>query len=71
MNLHHENTARALKDEPLFATRQWLCRFGIHTWLLWGKPVSNRRGAYVMVEQFRTCGCCGHASRRVLSKEIG
>lgn len=71
MNIDHENTARALKDQPLFATKQWWCRFGVHTWLMWSKPAANRRGAYVHVEQFRTCGCCGKAERKVLSKEVG
>ncbi len=70
MNIDHENTARALKDQPLFATNQWLCAFGIHTWLQWGKVAMNRRGSYSMVEQYRSCGCCGKTQRRMLSKEI-
>jgi hypothetical protein len=69
MNIAQENTARALKEEPLFATRQWYCRFGIHTWLQWRDPVKVRRGAYDYVEQYRKCGCCGHAERRQLSKD--
>lgn len=69
MNIEHENTARALKDLPLFATRQWMCRLGIHTWLHWSEPVKTRRGAYDYVEQYRKCGCCGYASRRQLSKD--
>lgn len=69
MNVDKENTFRALKDQDLFATRQWWCRFGIHTWLKWGPPIKNRRGAYDYVEQFRECGCCGHVERRQLSKD--
>jgi len=69
MNIAQENTARALKDQPLFATRQWWCRFGIHTWLKWGEPYKQRRGAYDFIEQFRACGCCGQAQRRQLSKD--
>jgi hypothetical protein len=68
MNISHENTARALRDEPLFATRQWLCRFGIHTWLKWHDPVKQRRGAYDFIEQFRACGCCGKVQRREIDK---
>ena len=69
MNVEVENTARALQDKPLFATRQWMCRFGIHTWLMWRDPVKQRRGAYDFIEQFRACGCCGKAERRQLSKD--
>lgn len=69
MNIQHENTARALRDEPLFATNQWLCAFGIHTWLKWSKPALNKRGAWAFVEQYRTCGCCGKYQRKVLSKD--
>ena len=69
MNVEHENTARRLRDEPLFATRQWWCRLGVHTWLLWNKPVKTRRGAYDYVEQYRECGCCGKAERRQLSRD--
>ena len=69
MNIAQENIARALREEPLFATRQWSCRLGIHTWLKWGDPHKQRRGAYDYIEQFRTCGCCGKAQRRQLSKD--
>lgn len=69
MNIAHENTKRALKDEPLFATRQWWCSFGIHTWLQWNKPAVNKRGVYTFVEQYRQCGCCGQVQRKVLSKD--
>lgn len=71
MNVEHENTARRLKDEPLFATRQWLCRFGIHTWLHWNNPREAKRGLYVYVEQFRKCGCCSKVGRREISKDYG
>ena len=69
MNIAHENTARRLREEPLFATRQWFCRFGIHTWIEWGDPIKNTRGAYTYIEQFRKCGCCGKAERRELSRD--
>lgn len=69
MNINHENTARALKEQPLFATRQWMCRLGIHTWLMWSKPAVNKRGAWSYVEQYRSCGCCGKHERKVLSKD--
>ena len=69
MNIEVENTARILKEQPLFATNQWKCAFGIHTWLLWSKPGMNKRGAWSYVEQYRHCGCCGKSQRRVLSKD--
>jgi hypothetical protein len=69
MNIAQENIARALREEPLFATRQWLCRLRIHTWLKWGDPVKTRRSAYDYVEQYRICGCCGVADRKILSKD--
>lgn len=69
MNAEKENTFRALKDQPLLATHQWWCRLNIHSWLPWHEPVKNRRGAYDYVEQFRFCGHCGVADRRVLSKD--
>jgi hypothetical protein len=68
MNIYQENIARALRDEPLFAVRQWWCRFGIHTWLLWAKPVENARGGFAFFEQYRECGCCGRIQRRELVK---
>jgi len=70
MDLEQENTARRLRDEPLFVTRQWRCRLGIHTWLQWGDPVMVRRGIYVFTEQHRKCGCCGRFDRRQLGKTI-
>jgi hypothetical protein len=69
MNIAEENTARALKDQPLFATRQWWCKLGIHTWLMWATPEINKRGAYTFVEQYRSCGCCGKFERKVLSRD--
>lgn len=68
MNLDQENTARRLKDEPLFATRQWRCRFGIHTWLQWESPIETKRGIYEYVEQHRRCGCCGILNRKQILK---
>jgi len=62
MNLEHENTARRLRDEPVFALRQWRCRLGIHTWYPWSQP--NKQGVHSFVEQYRTCGFCGKAERR-------
>lgn len=69
MNVEHENTARALRDEPLFATRQWWCRLGIHTWMKWNDPVKTTRGVYTFIEQYRQCGCCGKAQRKELHKQ--
>lgn len=68
MNVDKENTVRALREEPLFARRQWQCKFGFHTWLKWGSPRSTRRGAWEYLEQYRECGCCGLVQRTVLSK---
>ena len=69
MNAEKENTFRALTDQPLLATHQWWCAVGVHSWLKWKDPVKTRRGAYDYVEQYRVCGHCGKAVRRMLSKD--
>ena len=61
MNIEHENTARALKDEPLLATTPWRCRFMLHVWTKWTTPVTLKRGIYLHTEQYRQCSCCGKA----------
>lgn len=67
MDIEKENLVRALGDKPLFARNQWQCAFGIHTWLPWKEPVT-RRGAWQYLEQYRYCGCCNKAQRKVLAK---
>jgi hypothetical protein len=62
MNIDQENTARRLKDEPLFATRQWWCRLGIHIWHQWSQP--TKAGIHSFDVQYRTCGFCGRAELR-------
>ncbi len=69
MNTEKENTFRALKDLPVLATHQWWCKLKIHAGLPWKDPVKNRRGAYDYVEQYRVCGHCNEAQRRILSKD--
>ena len=69
MNIEQENTIRGLAGKELFATHQWFCAVGIHTWLKWKDPMKTRRGAYDYVEQYRVCGCCGKAQRKVLSRD--
>lgn len=69
MNIDHENTVRALAGKELFANNQWFCAVGIHTWLKWKSPVKTRRGVYDYVEQYRECGCCGKAQRKLLSRD--
>lgn len=69
MSVDKENTFRALADKPLLAKSQWWCAFGIHSWLPWKDPVLNKRGTWSFIEQFRRCGYCNKAERRVLSKE--
>ena len=69
MSVSKENTFRALKDQPLLATHQWWCRFGIHGWLPWQAPAKQRRGVYDYIEQYRACGRCGKAERRLLAKD--
>ena len=68
MNIDHENTIRALKDQDLLATNQWWCRFGIHTWEKFKAPVKTRRGVYDYIEQYRNCAFCGCTDRRLLDK---
>ena len=70
MSTEKENTFRALSDQPLLATHQSSCRLGIHAWYTWKDPVINRRGVYNYIEQFRSCGHCGRAQRRVLSQNV-
>lgn len=69
MNVDKENVVRALSDKPLLATHQWCCAFGIHTWLPWSKPEKSHRGPWDYVEQWRGCGFCNRAQRRVLAKD--
>jgi hypothetical protein len=69
MSPEKENTFRTLRDEPLLATKQWWCRFGIHKWQIWAQPVKTRRGAYDYLEQYRRCNCCGKADRRLLARD--
>lgn len=69
MSPEKENTFRILKELPLLATHQWLCAIGLHSWMPWRDPVKNRRGAYDYVEQFRACGHCNKAQRKILSKD--
>ena len=69
MNIEHENTVRALAGKELFAGRQWMCRFGIHTWLKWKDPVKSTRGVYHYIEQYRACGCCGQVQRKLLARD--
>lgn len=69
MDIAQENTKRRLTEEPLYATRQWFCRFGIHTWLMWNQPVKTRRSAYDYIEQYRQCGCCGKVQRKQIAKD--
>ena len=69
MNIAHENLKRTLTDEVPFATRQWWCAIGIHTWLMWDKPQKNRRAAYDYIEQYRQCGCCGKVQRKQIAKD--
>ena len=68
MNIDKENLVRALGDKSLFARNQWQCAFGIHTWLPWKDPVTTRRVSWQYLEQYRHCGCCNKAQRRVLAK---
>lgn len=69
MNVDEENTVRKLRGETLFVTRQWLCRFGIHTWLQWGDPIKTKYGIYDFVEQHRRCGSCGLFKRKKVQKD--
>jgi hypothetical protein len=69
MNVEKENTFRALSAKPLLATHQWWCRIGIHGWLPWRDPVKNRRGIFDYIEQYRVCGHCGRAQRRLLARD--
>ena len=69
MSIEHDNVFRALGDQPMFAVKQWWCAVGIHTWLPWKDPTKTRRGAYDYIEQFRVCGHCNKAQRKIISKD--
>ena len=69
MSIDKENTMRALSEKPLLARHQWKCACGLHTWLPWKDPVVNKRGAWIYVEQFRSCGYCNKTQRKVISKD--
>ena len=60
MNVAHENTARALRDQPLI-TKSKLCRFGIHTWEQWSKPYLPKGGEGTGSIQHRYCASCNKA----------
>ena len=62
-----ENTFRILADEPQISTNFW-CRFGIHKWQKYQKPVSKRMGVWEYYVQGRYCDCCGKYNERVISK---
>ena len=68
MNVDHENTIRALRDQAPLATRPWRCRLGIHLWEKYSMPVVQSRGLWTYVEQTRYCACCGKIDRYVLEK---
>jgi DNA-binding transcriptional regulator PaaX len=66
MSPEAENTFRALREEPLNATRQWWCRFGFHRWTVWSHPNEIKRGVHTHIEQYRCCNHCGMRERRQL-----
>lgn len=72
-----ENTARALRDEPLIVTSR-LCRFGIHQWSKYKEPVkvgtkySGASGGYndIMIQEKRCvhCNISNHRKFKVFSR---
>lgn len=62
MNAEKENTFRALKDEPLLATRPVLCRLGWHQWTKWGEP--RRSSSSIYIRQGRFCAACNQYNER-------
>ena len=57
-----ENTFRALKDEPLLATRPIRCSLGWHKWLRWGDP--KRSPSSIYIRQGRYCAACNCYTER-------
>jgi hypothetical protein len=64
--LEKENTARALRDQPLLATNPIFCRLGWHTWLKWGDP--KRHPGSIYIRQARYCACCNYYDERKFSE---
>ena len=64
MNIEHENTVRALKDEPSIVNSVW-CRFGIHRWTFWSNPgvLKDKWGTRAFF-QTKECVHCGLVAKR-------
>lgn len=70
MNVAHENTARALRDQTLI-TKSKLCRFGIHTWEQWSKPYLSQGHNGSGSIQHRSCASCNRVEAiRVSIKDV-
>lgn len=64
MNIEHENTIRALRDEMPLVTSRW-CAWGIHQWEQWSK-VYVPKGGYKNV-QHAYCARCN----RIRVRQVG
>jgi len=62
-----ENTFRALKDEPMLATR-FLCRVNWHRWTKYSELRRERRTPYDYLVQYRNCDCCGIIAQNIIHK---
>lgn len=63
MNIEHENTVRALKDQGPIVER-WQCRVGFHRWLKWSDIEKKSSNLYAY--QRRYCADCNHGESRKL-----
>lgn len=64
MNIEHENTKRALAEQPLLQKSKW-CNLGIHTWEQWSQPYTPK-GASQSI-QHRYCASCNKVEGKWVS----
>lgn len=64
MNIKHENTVRALRDELPIVISIW-CRFNFHLWTIWCEPF-QRKGDVTIHRQTRHCVHCNLTQEKTL-----
>lgn len=64
MNIEHENTIRALRDEQPLITNRW-CHWGFHRWEQWSHAYIPK-GGYKNL-QHAYCACCNKMRVRTVN----
>ena len=70
MNIEHENTVRALKDESPLVNSVW-CRFGIHRWTQWNKGQWIKDKDYSSIQHYVLNKRCVHCNTLKIKKVKG